>query len=285
MTPAPSGLSAAQDLGLQRVGVLVLVDQHVIEARADLGARAPARAIISVPVEQQVVVVEQLLRELGLDVLAEQPRELVRPLAAPRKTRLQRALQRLLRVHAVRVDRETRVLARKALLALRRSPARWRTTSSRSAASPRSSTVKAGIEAERSRVQAQQAVADRVKRAGPRQAQGSGRAPMPSCALPLVGDARCARRVISCAARRVNVSSRMRSAGTPASSRCATRCASVVVLPVPAPAMISSGPATTPLPGRGSPWRTAWNCAVLRLSAPELSMERGTIGRACMDIQ
>ena len=44
------------------------------------------------------------------------------------------------------------------------------------------------------------------------------------------------------AARRVNVSSRMRSGRTPDSTRCATRCASVLVLPVPAPAMISSGP-------------------------------------------
>ena len=54
---------------------------------------------------------------------------------------------------------------------------------------------------------------------------------------------RCARRVISSAARRVNVSSSMRSGGTPASSSRATRCASVLVLPVPAPAMTSSGAA------------------------------------------
>ena len=53
---------------------------------------------------------------------------------------------------------------------------------------------------------------------------------------------RCVRRVISSAARRVKVSSRMRSGFAPDSTRCATRCASVLVLPVPAPAIISSGP-------------------------------------------
>ena len=61
---------------------------------------------------------------------------------------------------------------------------------------------------------------------------------------------RSARRSISCAARRVNVSSRIRSGATPFSSRCATRCASVLVLPVPAPAMMSSGPAEKPATAR-----------------------------------
>ena len=51
-----------------------------------------------------------------------------------------------------------------------------------------------------------------------------------------------ARRRISIAARRVKVSSMMRAGSTPLSTRCATRCASVLVLPVPAPAIISSGP-------------------------------------------
>ena len=51
-----------------------------------------------------------------------------------------------------------------------------------------------------------------------------------------------ARRVIVCAARRVKVRSRMRLGSAPRTMRWATRCASVVVLPVPAPAMIRSGP-------------------------------------------
>src|SRR5947209_2352676 len=47
---------------------------------------------------------------------------------------------------------------------------------------------------------------------------------------------------ISFAARRVNVSSRIREGLTPLAIRYATRWASVLVFPVPAPAMISSGP-------------------------------------------
>ena len=44
----------------------------------------------------------------------------------------------------------------------------------------------------------------------------------------------------------------MRSGLAPDSTRCATRCASVLVLPVPAPAMISRGPdRTARLPAAG----------------------------------
>src|SRR5688572_31415971 len=75
--------------------------------------------------------------------------------------------------------------------------------------------------------------------------------------------ARCARRVISSAARRVKVRSSTRSAGTPARSRYATRCARVLVLPVPAPAITSSGPAATPPSGFVSPCLTASRWAAL----------------------
>ena len=56
------------------------------------------------------------------------------------------------------------------------------------------------------------------------------------------GTTRCARSSISRAARFVNVSSRMRSGGTPFSTKYATRCTSVRVLPVPAAASTSIGP-------------------------------------------
>ena len=52
---------------------------------------------------------------------------------------------------------------------------------------------------------------------------------------------RRARRVISAAARRVNVSSKIRRGSAPFPIRWATRCASVWVFPDPAPAMIRSG--------------------------------------------
>jgi hypothetical protein len=51
-----------------------------------------------------------------------------------------------------------------------------------------------------------------------------------------------ARRVISAAARRVKVNRRIRCGSVPLRTRRATRWASVLVLPVPAPATIKSGP-------------------------------------------
>ncbi len=71
------------------------------------------------------------------------------------------------------------------------------------------------------------------------------------------------RRIISCAARRVKVSIRMRAGSTPFSTRCAVRCARVLVLPVPAPAKMSSGPASTPLSGTGVPKVAARRCCGL----------------------
>ena len=56
---------------------------------------------------------------------------------------------------------------------------------------------------------------------------------------------RLTRSVISNAARRENVRSRIRPGSVPFTMRLATRLASVVVLPEPAPAMISSGPAAS----------------------------------------
>src|SRR5712671_7403912 len=59
----------------------------------------------------------------------------------------------------------------------------------------------------------------------------------------------------------------IRAGSTPCITRCATRCASVSVLPVPAPATIRSGPDFTPLlSGRGSPWVTALRCGPLSFS-------------------
>src|SRR5690348_1013367 len=66
-----------------------------------------------------------------------------------------------------------------------------------------------------------------------------------------------ARRRISVAALRVKVSIMMRAGSTPWITRCATRWASVSVLPVPAPATISSGPDLKPFSGSGSPWVAA----------------------------
>ena len=84
MTPAPSGLSAEQDRCLQPIGVLVFVDEHVVEALADVARERRLRHHVG-PVEQQVVVVEDVLRLLRGDVGVEQLRQLALPLRAPRE--------------------------------------------------------------------------------------------------------------------------------------------------------------------------------------------------------
>ena len=76
---------------------------------------------------------------------------------------------------------------------------------------------------------------------------------------------RSTRRVISSAARRVKVSSRMRLGSAPRRIRWATRCASVLVLPEPAPAMIRSGRPGAARPSGGTSKVTA---GALRLVQP-----------------
>ena len=90
--PGPVRFQRRQDLRLQQVGVLVLVNEHVIEPRTDLVGKIPLRDEVT-PVEKQVVVVERLNFLLALHELAEQGSQLVFPLGAPGKGLLQRVLQ------------------------------------------------------------------------------------------------------------------------------------------------------------------------------------------------
>src|SRR5690606_8449818 len=121
--------------------------------------------------------------------------------------------------------------------------------------------AEAGIEPDARGMLAQQARADCVKGAGPGQAEGD-RWAMPRAAARVP-----ARRIISCAARRENVSRAIRSGATPAITRCATRWASMAVLPVPAPAMTSCGPARNRPSGACSPQPAAARWAVLSASS------------------
>ncbi len=114
----PVGTHRQQDLGLQAVGVLVLVDEHVVEVPRDV-LREPRLLHHRVPEQQQVVVVEQRELLLALDVVAEDLRQLLGPAGAPGELRLERLLQRTLRVDAVRIDAEADILAREALVELR----------------------------------------------------------------------------------------------------------------------------------------------------------------------
>ncbi len=64
---ASAGLQRQQDRRLQTVGVLIFVDHHVIEARADLFRQRRLRHRLR-PVEQQIVVIEHVLLLLRLDI-------------------------------------------------------------------------------------------------------------------------------------------------------------------------------------------------------------------------
>ena len=83
---APDALAVGperrENSGLEAVRVLVIVDQYVIEARADSRGDV-ALGHQQLPVEQQIVVVEELLGNLGVDILATQRRKRLLPLEAP----------------------------------------------------------------------------------------------------------------------------------------------------------------------------------------------------------
>jgi hypothetical protein len=60
------GLETEQDRGLERIGVLVLVDEDMIELSAHRGGQLRYAHELG-PVEQQVVVIEDVLALLGYD--------------------------------------------------------------------------------------------------------------------------------------------------------------------------------------------------------------------------
>src|SRR5262245_65331839 len=82
--PSTVGLEPEKNACLQRVGILIFVDQDVIEERAyrtgKLGHLHEFR-----PVEEQVVIVEHALALLGCNVTIEQLAELNLPFCAPGK--------------------------------------------------------------------------------------------------------------------------------------------------------------------------------------------------------
>src|SRR6266446_2103111 len=92
-------------------------------------------------------------------------------------------------------------------------------------------------------------------------------------------DIRSTRFVISAAARRENVMSRIRRGSAPLTMRWATRCARVLVLPEPAPAMTKSGPPEAQFPSE-TPCSTARRCSALRVS--RWADARGMIESFCV---
>ena len=180
------------------------------------------------PEQQQVVEVDHAELPLARRVGLEQRRDRLAVLRAPREVLLDHARQRLLRVDRARVDVQQRALLREP----RPAPARARARRAAGPARPR----RRPRRARRSRPAA------RAPRRGgaPAGARPSGTSRRARATRP--GTSPRARCSISRDARRVNVSSRIRSDGTPSLTSHATRAHSVVVLPVPAPARISSGP-------------------------------------------
>ena len=182
---------------------------------------------------------------------------------------MQNLLERLLAVDGARIDGEAGVFGGKALVGLREAEIvahEIHQIGGIAAIVDGESRRKAN----RFRIFAQKPRTDGVECAGPgiEPVIVSAIAVPPLCTAP--ARMRPTRRVISTDARREKVNSMMRRGSAPRSIRCATRCAKVEVLPEPAPAMMSSGPASA---GNEPPCSTARRCCGLRFSrlAPAFS--------------
>ena len=103
------------DFALQSVGVLVFVDEQVIEAGGDLGRDHGLRQHLR-EIEQEVVVIEHVLALLHLDVSCEQRAKSVLVRRDPGKPFAERGLELAAGVDDARIDRQARRLGREALL-------------------------------------------------------------------------------------------------------------------------------------------------------------------------
>ena len=81
---APTGLQRQQDRGLEAVGVLIFVDEDMIESAADVVGKGRVADGLR-PIEQKIIVIEDVLPLLGLDIGREQVAQLGRPGGAPWK--------------------------------------------------------------------------------------------------------------------------------------------------------------------------------------------------------
>jgi len=109
---------ARQDVRLDDVGVLVLVDQDVIEAPAHGVAHARCLAQ-QLPVQQQVVVIHHVVGPLAVDVAIEDLHEQFLGIGAPVEVPLEHVFQLVLRVDHPRVNGHECVLVGEPLDLLR----------------------------------------------------------------------------------------------------------------------------------------------------------------------
>ena len=114
----PLAAQGAQDVALNGVGVLIFVDQDVVEHLGELFADA-VRLGQSLPVVQQIIVIEHLPCELALRVGLEDRSDAVDVLSTPGKLHVQHVAQLLLCVDGARVNPDQRLLTRKAAVRLR----------------------------------------------------------------------------------------------------------------------------------------------------------------------
>ena len=90
----------------------------MVEAAADIvGKVCVAHSLC--PIEQEVIVIEDILPLLGLHIGREEFAQLGRPSGAPRERSVQHLLDREFRVHAARVDRKARAFHWKTTFGLR----------------------------------------------------------------------------------------------------------------------------------------------------------------------
>ena len=246
-----AGAEHLQDLGLEPVGVLVLVDQDAVEAAADGAGRAGVGQQ-AVPEEQQVVIVEHALLALVVDVGGEEAAEVFDLVLAPGEVGLDRLVHRLAGVDAAAVDVHAGALEREAAVVL--GEAQLGAEHAHEVFGVAAVEDGEGrVEADGPPVQAQQAGGRGVEGAAPDLAGGRGRArgpgrgtsrraegsrslcarSPPGCGLSVArppADRRgvsassrrrmpSTRRSISAAARRVKVSSRIRPGSVPVAIR------------------------------------------------------------------
>ena len=91
--PAPARAQRQHDLALQAIGVLIFVDQQMIETAGDLGGDVRLLHHLR-EIEQEIVVIEHALALLGLDVGCEQAAQRLLEAGAPREVSAERLGER-----------------------------------------------------------------------------------------------------------------------------------------------------------------------------------------------
>src|SRR6266446_7179504 len=116
--PGPVRTQRQQDLGLEPVGVLILVDENVVEASAYFGSDGRLGHRVT-PVQEEIVVIEYVVLLLPCDISLKEATEFAGPLVTPWKKPGEGFFERTAGVDGVRVDRQAGVLTGEARRGLR----------------------------------------------------------------------------------------------------------------------------------------------------------------------